>query len=55
MDPSTRPMLKLRSDPPAPRVRASALLKGSRRLYIEHAGAVYRLEVTRQGKLILTK
>ena len=31
------------------------LLKGRRAVEISHNGAVYRLQATRQGKLILTK
>lgn len=35
---------------------SSALLLGDhRRIEIEHNGEVYRLQITRQGKLILTK
>lgn len=40
---------------PAPRVPSNALLRGGRRVLIEHRGETYRLELTRQGKLILTK
>ncbi|MGZ5051949.1 MAG: hemin uptake protein HemP [Methylobacter sp.] len=42
---------------PAPRLRLqSAELFGSaREIVIEHAGQEYRLRLTRQGKLILTK
>jgi hemin uptake protein HemP len=36
-------------------VHSSALLKGLRTLEIAHNGSVYRLQATRQGKLILTK
>jgi hemin uptake protein HemP len=40
----------------APRVVSSAaLLLGAREVRIAHAGEIYRLTVTRQGKLILTK
>ena len=43
--------------PPAPdRVMTTKeLLGGSHRLWIEHAAARYLLQVTRSGKLILTK
>ena len=34
---------------------SSALLRGGRSVQIEHNGAVYRLQATRLGKLILTK
>jgi hemin uptake protein HemP len=37
------------------RVRSDALLRGGRRLIIDHAGASYTLFLTRNGKLILTK
>ncbi len=36
------------------RVRSADLLGPSGQLEIEHAGRVYRLRVTQQGKLILT-
>lgn len=38
-----------------PRWRSETLLAGSREACIEHADAVYRLRLTAQGKLILTK
>lgn len=34
---------------------SSALFQGSREIGIEHFGALYRLKITRQGKLILNK
>jgi hemin uptake protein HemP len=37
-----------------PRVRSGDLLGPSGQLEIEHAGRIYRLRVTQQGKLILT-
>ncbi len=53
------------SPPPAtaPRVQAprhqaidsTELLRGNRTVTISHNGEVYRLQTTRQGKLILTK
>jgi hemin uptake protein HemP len=36
-------------------VSSAALLAGSRQLWIEHSGAMYRLQVTVANKLILTK
>lgn len=36
-------------------VRALELFGGERELLIEHGGALYRLRITRHGKLILTK
>jgi len=40
---------------PLPVLPSAALLRGQRAVAIEHNGAVYRLQTTRQGKLILTK
>jgi len=37
------------------RVPSTALLRGARSVEIEHHGVVYKLQATRQGKLILTK
>lgn len=34
---------------------SQVLLNGQRELLIRHRGQLYRLKVTRQGKLILTK
>ena len=36
-------------------VNSEALFMGTRELRIAHGGEIYRLTVTRQGKLILTK
>jgi hemin uptake protein HemP len=36
-------------------VSSAQLFKGGKELVIEHASARYRLRITRQGKLILTK
>lgn len=44
-----------RREQPAPHLRSTALLRGGRRAYIEHRGELYRLDLTRQGRLILTK
>jgi len=41
--------------PEVPRVSSEELLKGGRELLIEHAGQIYRLRLTRHGKLILNK
>lgn len=43
-----------RSAPPAP-IPSQTLLQGAREIVILHAGQPYRLRVTAQGKLILTK
>ncbi len=34
---------------------SAALLQGQREILIRHLGHLYRLQATRQGKLILTK
>lgn len=39
----------------SPRVMSQLLLQGHRQLIIVHDGVEYRLQVTGQGKLILTK
>lgn len=36
-------------------LRSDDLLHGAREVQIAHAGEIYRLSVTRNGKLILTK
>ncbi len=41
--------------PPAGVVPSERILQGQRSVAIEHNGSVYRLQATRQGKLILTK
>lgn len=38
-----------------PRYASAALFAGARELYIEHRGEWYRLQITRQERLILTK
>jgi len=48
-----------RNPPPRPALpralRSAELLQGARELLIDHHGICYRLRLTRQGKLILTK
>jgi len=39
----------------APSVDSHALLQGQKTVTISHNGALYRLQATRLGKLILTK
>jgi hemin uptake protein HemP len=39
----------------APALDSDTLLRGHSSVEITHRGAVYRLQATRQGKLILTK
>lgn len=48
--PSTRQTLK-----PPSRVDSQQLFEGQRELIIQHQGEAYRLRITRQDKLILTK
>jgi hemin uptake protein HemP len=36
-------------------ISSEALLRGQPSISITHQGAIYRLQITRQGKLILTK
>ncbi|MGE0653141.1 MAG: hemin uptake protein HemP [Alphaproteobacteria bacterium] len=43
------------SPTPKTMIRSEELLGGRRELGILHAGGMYRLSLTRQGKLILTK
>lgn len=55
-----RPMVETHAHIPArrpatPRVASGNLLGGSQELVIEHAGQEYRLRLTRNDKLILTK
>jgi hemin uptake protein HemP len=38
-----------------PRLQAAALLAGAREVIIEHGSQEYRLQITKQGKLLLTK
>ncbi len=40
---------------PAARIRPADLFGARREVHIEHRGEIYRLRVTRQDKLILTK
>lgn len=39
----------------APAYSTECLFKGAREIEIEHNGEIYRLRITRQGKLILNK
>jgi hemin uptake protein HemP len=46
----------IRTDAPrVPRVRVETLLAGGREAILEHGGQDYRLRITANGKLILTK
>lgn len=40
---------------PARTLTSDSIFRGEREIGIEHHGALYRLKVTRQGKLILNK
>ena len=52
--PAPPPAVVRRVDATAP-LPSEALLQGRKTIEISHNGAVYRLQATRQGKLILTK
>lgn len=41
--------------PPARVLTSESLFRGTTEIGIEHHGAMYRLKITRQGKLILNK
>lgn len=43
------------SGPQTERIDSESLLQGRRQIELLHQGEVYRLQVTRLGKLILTK
>ncbi len=54
--PAARPAGEAARPTGAPRtVDSAALLQGQSLLLIRHLGELYRLQTTRQGKLILTK
>jgi hemin uptake protein HemP len=38
-----------------PRLQIGSILQGAKEVIIEHAGEEYRLRLTKNGKLILTK
>lgn len=44
-----------RGTAPVRSVTSEELFRGAQEIAIEHAGAIYRLKITRQGKLILNK
>jgi hemin uptake protein HemP len=55
-EPPTSPPVMAASRPSAERVvTTKELLAGAHRIWIEHAAERYLLQVTRSGKLILTK
>ena len=41
--------------PPTRVISSETLFRGAHEIGIEHDGALYRLKITRQGKLILNK
>lgn len=51
----TSKQLKMLETKPRMQVKSEVLLNGQQALIIEHAGEVYVLRITKQGKLILTK
>lgn len=51
-EPASLPASERRLTPPLP---SHAVLRGQSAVDIEHNGQLYRLQTTRQGKLILTK
>lgn len=52
---SSRPDTRSQARLPVRSLRSEELLRGSKEVVIEHAGAIYRLKLTRQNKLILNK
>jgi hemin uptake protein HemP len=50
---SAQPIPAPTRGPPSRTVSSDAIFRGAREVGIEHHGALYRLKVTRQGKLIL--
>lgn len=52
---SANDMPAMEGGSPLPVLASSALLQGQNAVLIEHLGQHYRLQATRQGKLILTK
>ncbi len=55
-DPETPPPPETSKDPAAKRtISSEEILKGDREVWIRHADMIYRLCVTRNGKLILQK
>lgn len=50
------PPLQSSGDPPLPRsLRSEDLLQGAREVLIQHGQEMYRLRLTKAGKLILNK
>jgi hemin uptake protein HemP len=53
--PAAPPRSPMAGEGAPPVLSSQAVLQGRPSVAIEHNGAVYRLQTTRQGKLILTK
>lgn len=49
------PSFEARGQSPVRSLASSELLQGAKTVEISHNGAIYRLQATRLGKLILTK
>lgn len=54
-EPSPDSLPKTTAPPPSSVIRSEALLGGQKEILIEHGGEMYRLRLTRNGKLILQK
>jgi hemin uptake protein HemP len=44
-----------RQNQPVRTISSEALFQGTTEIAIDHSGSIYRLKITRQGKLILNK
>lgn len=53
--PASHPPATHESSNPALVVSSSELFRGSQEIHIQHKDEIYRLRITRNGKLILTK
>jgi hemin uptake protein HemP len=52
---STIPQASKPADPPRVVVKSSEILRGNTEIWIEHGTEMYRLRLTRAGKLLLSK
>ncbi len=52
---ATRQEPRFASSQPARTLDSQSLFRGEHEIGIEHQGSLYRLKITRQGKLILNK
>jgi len=55
MDPTSKPNSLSEKGPPIPRIDASTLLASNREIILVHNEQEYRLRITSNDKLILTK